>query len=208
MTPAQREPSASVNAKRKLTARDFVNVGIFTVLYFFVTFLGGCVGMISPAMMLVGFAVAIVVDGTIVMLYLAKTPIFGAMTVLGLILGILMVLTGHFWGTVVLTTLLGLVADAICVSANYHSRVRNVIGYGVFTAWFIGPFLPIFLNSGAYFQQMDQQMGKDYSASMAQLFSPTATVLFAVVGMVIGLIGGWIGTKLIDKHFAKAGMVA
>ena len=119
-----------------------------------------------------------------------------------------MVLTGHFWGTVVLTTLLGLVADAICVSANYHSRVRNVIGYGVFTAWFIGPFLPIFLNSGTYFQQMDQQMGKDYSASMAQLFSPTATVLFAVVGIVIGLIGGWIGTKLIDKHFAKAGMVA
>ena len=111
-------------------------------------------------------------------------------------------------GVVVLTTLLGLVADAICVSANYHSRVRNVIGYGVFTAWFIGPFLPIFLNSGTYFQQMDQQMGKDYSASMAQLFSPTATVLFAVVGMVIGLIGGWIGTKLIDKHFAKAGMVA
>lgn len=61
MTTAQRETSASVSAKRKLTARDFVNVGIFTVLYFFVTFLGGCVGMISPAMMLVGFAVAIVV---------------------------------------------------------------------------------------------------------------------------------------------------
>ena len=91
MTTAQRESTATTATKRKLTARDFVNVGIFTVLYFFVTFLGGCVGMVSPAMMLAGFAVAIAVDGTIIMLYLAKTPIFGAMTTLGLILGILMV---------------------------------------------------------------------------------------------------------------------
>lgn len=208
MTTAQRESTATTATKRKLTARDFVNVGIFTVLYFFVTFLGGCVGMASPAMMLAGFAVAIAVDGTIIMLYLAKTPIFGAMTTLGLILGILMVLTGHFWGTVVLTTLLGLAADAIAASGNYRSRVRNIIGYGVFTAWFIGPFLPIFINSDAYFKQMDQQMGADYSASMAQLFTPGVTVLFALVGVAIGLLGGWIGTRLIDKHFAKAGMVA
>ena len=208
MTTAQRESTATTATKRKLTARDFVNVGIFTVLYFFVTFLGGCVGMVSPAMMLAGFAVAIAVDGTIIMLYLAKTPIFGAMTTLGLILGILMVLTGHFWGTVVLTTLLGLAADAIAASGNYRSRVRNIIGYGVSTAWFIGPFLPIFINSDAYFKQMDQQMGADYSASMAQLFTPGVTVLFALVGVAIGLLGGWIGTRLIDKHFAKAGMVA
>jgi energy-coupling factor transport system substrate-specific component len=101
----------STVSRPKLGTRDLVNIGVYTAIYYVVTFLGGMVGIVSPIGMFVGFALSAIVGGTVIMLFLAKTPVMGAMTVLGLIVGVLMLATGHFWGCIPICAALGLVAD-------------------------------------------------------------------------------------------------
>lgn len=197
---------ATTPVRRHMTPRDLVNVGLYTVLYFIVLCIGALGHLVTPALMLVGFGVAIVLDGTIVMLYLAKTPVFGSMTILAGLIGLAM--CGHFWATFPISLILGLIADVIAWSGHYRSRIRNVIAYGVFTLWFVCPYLPIIINSDAYYASLTARMGSDYTHTMQSIFTPGLIIVFALCGALLGMLGAWAGTKLVDKHFAKAGMVA
>lgn len=185
-----------------------MNIGVYTAIYYVVTFLGGMVGIVSPIGMFVGFALSAIVGGTVIMLFLAKTPVMGAMTVLGLIVGVLMLATGHFWGCIPICAALGLVADLIVKAGGYHSRGHNIAAYGVFQLWLIGPFAPLFMNTKAYYEDMRGSMGAQYASRMSQIFTPAVVAVFIVVLCFVGLFGAWIGTKLIDRHFAKAGLVS
>lgn len=205
-TAASTAPAPATPARRRMTPRDLVNVGLYTVLYFIVLCIGALGHLVTPALMLVGFGVAIVLDGTIVMLYLAKTPVFGSMTILAGIIGLAM--CGHFWATFPIALVLGLIADVIAWSGRYRSRIRNVIAYGVFTLWFVCPYLPIIINSDAYYASLTARMGSDYTHTMQSIFTPGLIIVFALCGALLGMLGAWAGTKLVDKHFAKAGMVA
>lgn len=192
----------------KLTTRDLVNIGVYTAIYFVITFLGGMVGIVSPIGMFVGFALSTIVGGTVIMLFMAKTPAMGAMTVLGLVVGILMLATGHFWGCVPITAALGFFADMIVRAGHYRSRLHNIVAYGIFQLWIIGPFAPLFINTKAYYEDMRTSMGAQYAAQMSEIFTPLVVAIFVVTLCFVGLFGAWIGTKLIDRHFAKAGLVA
>ncbi|GAA6123248.1 MptD family putative ECF transporter S component [Bifidobacterium psychraerophilum] len=191
-----------------LGTRDLVNIGVFTAIYYFVTFLGGMMGIISPIGMFAGFTLSTIIGGTVIMLFMAKTHVMGAMTILGLIIGILMLATGHFWGTVPLCAGLGFVADLIVRAGHYRSRGHNIAAYGLFQLWLIGPFAPLFINTTAYYEDMRGSMGATYANQMSQIFTPWVVAAFIVILCFVGLLGAWIGTKLIDRHFAKAGMVS
>ena len=77
--------------------RDLVYAGVFTALYFVITFGSGMLGIVSPLMIIVGALIGVVCNGVVVMLYIAKTPYFGALTITGTIVGFLMMATGHTW---------------------------------------------------------------------------------------------------------------
>ncbi|MDN6210467.1 MptD family putative ECF transporter S component [Bifidobacterium crudilactis] len=198
----------STVSRPKLGTRDLVNIGVYTAIYYVVTFLGGMVGIVSPIGMFVGFTLSAIVGGTVIMLFLAKTPVMGAMTVLGLIVGVLMLATGHFWGCIPICAALGLVADLIVKAGGYHSRGHNIVAYGVFQLWLIGPFVPLFMNAKAYYEDMRGSMGALYASQMSQIFTPAVVAIFIVILCFGGLFGAWIGTILIDRHFAKAGLVS
>ncbi|GAA2180833.1 MptD family putative ECF transporter S component [Brooklawnia cerclae] len=192
----------------KLSARHLVNIGVFTAIYFVIMFGGGMLGIISPAMILVGALIASLIDGAVIALFLARTPVMGAMTILGTIVGLLMLLTGHYWATIVLACGLGLVADLIVRSGQYRSRGRAVLAYAVFQMWYLGPVLPIFFGSQAYFDEISESMGAAYADAARGVLTPWVVVVFMIVLFAVSCLSGWIGTKLLDKHFARAGVVS
>lgn len=203
----EKSVSTTSQKTRGVTPKYFVNIGVFSAIYFVVVFAGGMVGLAGPWFMFVGFIISILINGAVVMLYLVKTPVFGALTIMGLITSVLMVLTGHVWYMIPFSVAFGLIGDLIVRSGNSRSRWRNIFAYGFITTWYMVPLLPIVFNADAYFADIATQMGQAYTDQMRALVQPWFVFAWGGVAFIIGIIGGWLGSKILVKHFAKAGIV-
>ena len=196
----------SVTYNRITSPRNLINVGVFTAVYFVVLFAGGMLGILNPVMVLLGALAGTVVNAMVCMLYVAKTRALGAYTLLGLVIGLLMVATGHAWVTPILSTGLGLLADLITRAGGYTRTSTNALGFAVFSVWCVGPVLPVLWGSEEYFADMARRMGQDYADAMRALFSPAVIVGWSVIMSFVACGGGLIGRFLLRKHFAKAGV--
>ncbi|MGO3796828.1 MAG: MptD family putative ECF transporter S component [Pauljensenia sp.] len=189
-----------------LSPRNLINIGVFTAIYFVITYVTGMLGFFNPFMMFVGWVVGILLNGTVIMLFLARTPTFGALTVLNTIVGLLMFLTGHVWYTVIGAALVGFLADLVANSAHYRSLPRNVVAYAVAQLWLVFPLLPIFYQADTYFASITSSMGPEYADGMRALFTHGVIVVWALVIVLVALLGGWIGTRILHRNFERAGV--
>ena len=83
--------------KNKIEAKDLITLGIFTVIYFIV---GAVLSMLVAIPILVPVFPAIwaLINGTVFMLYSTKVEKFGLVTIMAVISGLLVGLTGMgFW---------------------------------------------------------------------------------------------------------------
>lgn len=203
MQPKMRKTSAqSITNPRYL-----VYAGVFTALYFVITFGSGMLGIISPLMIIVGALMGVVCNGVVVMLYIAKTPYFGALTITGTIVGFLMMATGHTWYVSILGLAMGFLADLIANSGHYRRRITNCLAYAVLNLWSIAPIAPIFYNSDAYFAHVQDSMSAEYAEAMQQLLTPTVLICWMVLTFIISFVAANIGMTMLKKHFQRAGVV-
>ena len=77
----------------KLQAKDLINVGIFTAIYFVIFFAGMMLGYIPIFIPLLGL-VCPILCGIPFMLYLTKVKKFGMVSLTGIILGLLNLVMG------------------------------------------------------------------------------------------------------------------
>lgn len=189
-----------------LQPRYLVNAGVFTVIYILACWAVMVFSLLGPAASLVGIAISLLIGGPIIMLYLVRTPTIGAMTIMGLITGLLIGLA-HAWPAIPICLVAGLVADIIAASGDFRSRGRNILAYAVFSLWYISPYVKIFYDPEAYFAHM--RAGKRSAQFVDQfqaIFTPTNLIFMEVGIFVVALLGGWLGTRMLSKHFAKAGL--
>ena len=197
-------PTAS---RRKLATRDYINVGIFTGLYFAVISAVGLIGFLNPVFMFLGWAVGILFGGVVLALFVARTPTFGAMTLLGLINGILFLVPGNWWPVAPISALLGMAADAILASGPAATRARRFpLAHAVFTLWFIVPLLPIVINGDAYYEDLRTQMSPEYVDAMQKLFQNWVLGVWTLCLLTLGYLGGLWGVRVTAKHFARSGL--
>ena len=105
----------------KLQAKDLINLGLFTVLYFV---LGCCVAIpigFVPIFLPILGALWTLITGIPFMLFLTRVKKFGMVTLMAILSGLLMGLTGMgYWG-VPLGLIFGLLGDLILKFGNYKS---------------------------------------------------------------------------------------
>ena len=108
----------------KIQAKDLINLGLFTVLYFVI---GCCVAIpigFVPIFLPVLGALWALITGIPFMLFLTRVKKFGMVTIMGILSGLLMGLTGMgFWG-VPLGAVFGLLGDLILKSGGYKSAKK------------------------------------------------------------------------------------
>ncbi|WP_067782704.1 MptD family putative ECF transporter S component [Actinomyces vulturis] len=199
-------PALTARSQSATTAQKVMYTGVFTAVYFVIFFALGMLGFFGPQFMFVSGPLAFLLEGTGIMVFFSKVRSFGALTALGTIIGILMVLTGHAWTTLVLSVLMALIADLLARSGQYVNAKKNIIAYAILQLWYFGAWLPIFYNADAYYADITRQMGQVYSDEMRAIFTPTVLMIFIIVDFFLSLIGGWIGTKVLRSHFQKAGI--
>ena len=85
--------SSPASAGGRLNGKDFINIGIFTAIYFVIVFAVACLGFI-PIFMVLICGIIPLVAGIPYMLYLTRVKKFGMITIMGLLVGIIMFVTG------------------------------------------------------------------------------------------------------------------
>ena len=177
----------------KLQAKDLINLGLFTVLYFVI---GCCVAIpigFVPIFLPVLGSLWSLITGIPFMLFLTRVKKFGMVTIMGVLSGLLMGLTGMgFWG-VPMGLIFGLLGDLILKSGDYKSAKKSILGYAVFMVE----------DSWASFAA---SFGEEY-ADRVMAVMPMWSIILVVAGIfVFAILGGLLGKTLLKKHFAKAGI--
>ena len=184
---------------RHLTIPDLITIGVFTALYFVLV----AVATLFSSVALMGFgmillpAVAALICGCVYMLLVAKVGKFGAISVMGIVVGLFLFVSGHFILSLAASIVFPVIADAIARAS-----------YVVFCYGLTGPILPLWFMKDAYVASL-QARGKD-SSYIDGVFAHVNTGTFfiaMIVVLVCALLGGWFGQRMLKKHFAKTGII-
>ena len=110
-----------------LQTKDFISIGIFSLIYFVIAFSIGGIAQMTPVTFPFMPMIVALFTGSIFMLYTAKIPKRGAISILGILSGILLFVTGMFWMMSAFFAVLGFVADFIVSSGHSGSFKRRLI---------------------------------------------------------------------------------
>ena len=192
--------------EKKFEIKDLITVGVFTALYFAVTFAVACIGFI-PIFMVFMPLIGPIFTGIPLMLYFSKIKHFGMITITSVIIAILMFITGHPYPIFIFCIGAGLLTELVLKAGNYQSIKSCVIGSSTFSLWLLGMVIAFFFGfRESYLNSLADGYGQEYVDKMTG-YTPT-WVFFTMIAMCIvgGLIGGLLGAKVLKKHFRKAGM--
>ena len=194
----------------KLTVPDLISIGVFTALYFVLV----TIATFGSAAIAPGFnnvilpAVCALISGCVYMLLAAKLQKFGGISVMGIVMGLFFMTSGHFIISFAANIVMGIVADFVARASSYKSKKGLLLSYVLFSYGLFGPIIPMWFMKDAYVANLEAR-GKD-AAYIADLFANinmTTFVIAVMATLVCALVGGWFGQKMVKKHFVKAGIV-
>ena len=191
----------------KMQAKDLINVGLFTVLYFV---LGCCVAIpigFVPIFLPILGALWTLITGIPFMLFAVRVKKFGMVTIMAVLSGLLMGLTGMgFWG-ILTGAVFGLLGDLIMKSGSYQSAGKTILGYGVFSLWMVGTYIPMYFMVEQSRADFAKSFGDEYADKVMSVMPMWSIVLVIAAIFLFALLGGLIGKAILKKHFTKAGIV-
>ena len=190
----------------KLQGKDLINVGIFTAIYFVVMMAIAMLGFI-PIFLPLLIVLVPLIGGIVMMLYYSKVQKFGMVSLTGLICGILMLLTGMGYWSIITGAVFGVLADLVLKSGDYKSAKKSILGYAVFSLWMVGTYIPMYFMVEDSWASFAASFGEEY-ADRVMAVMPMWSIVLVIAGIfVFAILGGLLGKALLKKHFAKAGIV-
>ena len=189
----------------RIQAKDLVNVGIYSAIYLVITCL---LAFLSIIPIIYPFLTLLcpIIGGIPFMLFLTKTKKFGMVTIMGCIMGIVMLLTGMGYFCLFTGPIFGLLADLTAKSGGYRSAKKSVLTSGVFSLWYIGNYLAAFIIRESHYQSAIGKFGQEYADAYMALFPNWILPVLLAACFVGGILGGLLGKALLKKHFKKAGI--
>ena len=190
----------------KLALKDFINIGIFSVIYFVGLFvIGTPLGFLVVTYLAFPFVVSLVL-GIAVMFLLAKVQKPVGLFIFAAIPGCLMTVMGHTPVVAIHSLFVAALAEIVRKVFGYNTAKGSIAGYSVMSLWLCGAFWQIFLLKDQYFALTEKMMGTDYARELTSLPWWIMPMLY-ITAFLGGILGGLLGKKLLKKHFEKAGLV-
>ena len=194
----------------KLTVPDLISIGVFTALYFVLV----TIATFASVAIFPGFnnvvlpAFCALISGCVYTLLVVKLQKFGGISVMGIVMGLFFMISGHFIISFAANIVMGIVADCVAKVGKYKSKKWIILSYVLFSYGLFGPVIPMWFMKDAYVANLVAR-GKDavYIAELFANINMVTFVLAVVATLICALVGGWFGMKMIKKHFVKAGIV-
>ncbi|SCY34420.1 MULTISPECIES: MptD family putative ECF transporter S component [Butyrivibrio] len=194
----------------KLIGKDLILTGALTALMFIIYMIISIVMSLAGPVTNVFYPPAVsVVNGIVMMLLLAKVPKYGALSIAGVIQGLLSFLVGAFW-TVGTGLIVGaLLADFLIIGKREITTGKMIAAYSVFSGIFtFGAIAPMNILRDAFMQTtLRNGLSQEYVDGLINMTQWPMLTVIIIAGFIGGLVGGFIGLKVLKKHFVKAGLV-
>lgn len=195
--------------KQKLSIKDLVVTGIFSALFFVLTMIGGILFAPNPVLTFLLPPSVALLTGPVYLLLIAKVPKHGPITILGILMGLLMFVTGMYWLWSVAYIILAIVAELISGAGKFENNKLNILGFMIFSLNPIGSYMMLWINQKKYIDYLGgkgtEQTYMDTMVSTAQDWMLPAMI---VVTLLLALISALLGKRLLRKQFEKAGITA
>ncbi|WP_150263674.1 MptD family putative ECF transporter S component [Parvimonas micra] len=191
----------------KLKIKDLVTIGVFTVIYFVLMFLSGMIGMV-PILYLAYPAVAGIITGIVIMLFMAKVQKPWGLFILGLICSFIVIAMGNTYIILIHALISMVIAEFVRKIGGYKSFKYNMLSFTIFNTWICGFLMQILLAKDKVIEMAETRgMGYDYIMKLIALLN-FRNMIFVYIGAIVGgIIGAYIGKVFLKKHFEKAGII-
>jgi energy-coupling factor transport system substrate-specific component len=191
--------------KGKLTTKDLIMAGAFAALYVVLFFVVATVmGFVPIVYIFTPFILSIVL-GPVYMLYVTRIPKPWAIMLLAALVGLLTSMDG-FWICLIWSLILGLAAEFIARRGKPSGK-KLVLSFMVFGCTNMGPAWILLLAKQRFLDACAGYYGQDYANTLDSLTPWWIIFVFLVMTITGGLIGGIVGSRILKKHFEKAGIV-
>lgn len=191
----------------KLKIKDLVTIGIFAVIYFALSFLVAMLGLVPILIFIIPIVMALLA-GTIVMLFMAKVPRPWALFIFGMITPLFMWAMGHTYIVPLTAVLFVAIAEIIFRKGKFKSLKYNSIAYAVFSCWMAGSLLQIIILTEKYIAlQVGAGMSEQSINSIVSFITWPNLIIIVALTFLAGLLGAFIGKKMLRKHFEKVGII-
>lgn len=196
-------------SSKGLSVHDLVTTGIFTALFFVFTMVGSILFAPNPVLTFLMPAGAALLTGPVYLLLIAKVPKHGPVIILGVVMGLIMFVTGMYWLWSVFYVLLAVVADLIAGAGQFKNKALNVVSFLVFSLNPMGSYLMLWVDPAGYASYLTGK-GTEQAYMDTMMATGADWVLpgMIVLTLVCALVSALAGLYLVRKQFAKAGAVA
>ena len=192
----------------KLNGKDLINVGIFTAIYLVVYIAVSCAMGIVPITALFMNLVSSAVLGIPMMIYMSKINKFGMLTLTYLIGGLAMILFGVGCFALPGGVIAALIGEYIIASENYRDIKKNILAYAVCCVGSNANVLYWVIGSERFLKEHGEAVGQEYMDTVLGYFARGWVMpLIMLSSFAGGIIGGYIGSKAVKKHFERSGLL-
>lgn len=191
--------------KQKIQPKDLITIGIFTAIMFVVCMAVAMLGYIPIFIPLLSVLVPLV-GGIPFMLFLTKVKKFGMVFIMAVLISIVVGLMGMGVWVLLTGPVFGFVSELIFKSGDYKSGKKSVLGYGVFSMWVIGNYIPIVVTRDNYFASLVSGYGQEYAETLMRYIPDWSLLPLLAASFVSGILGAFLGKALLKKHFVRAGI--
>ncbi len=200
-----------MKASSTYQVKDFILTGILTALltaiYLVIAMATAIVGPVAHVFSPILMALA---GGTIYLLLTSKVPKKFILTISTIIFMVLMQLMGSGYLPWAITSITGaLIADGICIYYGYKNLKALACGFGLMVVGqTLGNVLPVVFFANQ-FRETFVSGGADavFLDDMIRFIQGPVSIVLVISSFISGIIGIYIGMRLLNKHFVKAGVV-
>ena len=192
-----------------LSVKDLVLVGVLGAVAGAVCMVISLLCGLSPITNPLYAIIAAIPVGIVYMLMLAKVPKRGVFAIAGIVYGALFLAMGCYWFVVLSFVVASVLADAI-MWGDPRSVTRMAIGYAVTVAGLSFGYNGVIVLLRDAFNEVMVNNGipSEYSAALNSFVSDSMLVVFTAIAFLVGLLGAYVGRKVLNKHFVRAGLVS
>lgn len=162
----------------------------------------GQLGALIPIGQVLGPFYIPIICGIPFMVFVTRVQRFGLIFAMGVIIGLLFLLTGQSWVATVLAVVLGLAADLIARAGQYRRWPLLVASYVVFAIMGIGMVVPLFFQRAATIALMQSRHAAEWVNQIIRLTPPWLFYVMILMLAVGAVIGAYLGRAVFRKHFA------
>lgn len=198
-----------VQTKKGLTVKDLITTGVFAAILEVCVLIGGIFFAITPTLTFYFPIGAAVFPGPVFLLLLAKVPKRGPLTIVGIIMAMIGFMTGMHWAMNLGGLLGAALADIVAGTKGYRSTKINIVAYIIYSLGSTGTYLVYFINPQAWIGTMLKNgTEQDYIDAMQSAADWWVLIVMLAGTVLVAVISGCIGSKMLKKQFEKAGITA